>query len=101
MSLIPRTVFAVALTAGLSSTAWADMPSNMTFGAIRKNTPSCKGAPAGSFAGHVSGSFGSGNSNKFVGFEGCFPTREACDRWRNRVSGQITGRLILNNCRQR
>lgn len=72
----------------------------LTVEQIQDATPRCRDHPDFKWAGYVSGIL-SGIPSQGVAFAGCFPTRAACERWRGPVSGYITGRLILNECRPR
>lgn len=67
---------------------------------IQAVTPSCRANPGFAWEGRVSGIL-VGPPVSGTSFVGCFPTRADCERWRGPLSGYITGRLILNECRPR
>ncbi len=84
----------------VAAPAGADANSQFVIADIRSKTPSCRDNPSAPWIGRVSGILG-GFPSRGASFVGCFPTREACDRWRGPVSGVFTARLTLSTCAPR
>lgn len=94
-------VAAAALVAGSASPASAFV--SVDIARYQAATPKCDANPSFGWVGRVSGEV----DNNFdtgqyaVSFVGCFPTREACDTWRERALGLITQVIVQNSCAPR
>lgn len=65
-------------------------------------TPACRDNPDAPWIGRVVGNYtGVFDRTMTISLIGCFETKAACDAWRARVSGPITGRLIQYGCTRR
>lgn len=70
---------------------------------IQKATPSCEANPSAPWIGRVSGSVQDDMTDDIVpvSFVGCFDTQAACEAWKEKTSGFITGPIIQYTCARR